>query len=385
MSDKHSPQHVEIIWGNTILDEGFTTIPNLIIRNYRKVGLTHGEYSLLTILFSFKHDVKDPYPSQETLAKIFYGDSYEEGKSERALRKLIKSMEDKNLLEVSFRYIEGKRKSNQYNFKLLIDACLAHMQPKKVEEKEEVKVTKKKKLPEQKVPVLAEQKVPVESAQKVPVESIQKVPTKKKREKDNLKKKNEKESIYPEQVETLDINPLIKRVLEKQMDRLIAFNLNIFDIELHIKNTQDVYPANEYAFVLDSLLTKMIKKPGSFGSVMNDWLARNREMNNKSAQAKKVKPLHIVREEPVPEWLGKDDNVNDDESNEAYESLKIMFKEENPDAADSQLSVWMDEKYKEHGIVEFDYVGLNKALGDAKKKAKLAEYKAWSEKQSAMV
>jgi len=376
MSDKQSPQHVEIIWGNPILDEGFTTIPNLIIRNYRKVGLTHGEYSLLTILFSFKHDVKDPYPSQETLAKIFYGDSYEEGKSERALRKLIKSMEDKNLLEISFRYIEGKRKSNQYNFKPLIDACLAYIKPNKMKEQVEVKTAKKKKLPEQ--------KVPVESAQKVPVESAQKVPTKKKREKDNIKKKNEKESIYPEQVESLDINPLIKRVLEKQMDRLIAFNLNIFDIELHIKNTETVYPANEYAFVLDNLLTKMSKKPESIGAVMNDWLIRNREMNNKSAQANKVKPLHIVREEPVPEWLGKDDKINDDQSNEAYEALKTKFKDENPDMPDSQLAVWMDEKYKEHGIAEFDYVGLDKALGDAKKAALKAEFDAWKKKEGVM-
>ena len=373
MSEKQSPQHVEVIWGNPILDEGFTPIPNLIIRNYKKVGLTHGEYSLLTIMFSFKHDVKDPYPSQETLAKIFYADSYEEGKSERALRKLIKSMEDKNLLVVSFRYIDGKRKSNQYNFKPLIDACLAYMEPKKVQEKEEVIVTKKKKLPEQKVPVLPEQKVPVESTPKVPVESTPKVPTKKKREKDNLKKKKEKESIYPEQVENLDINPLIKRVLENQMDRLIAFNLNIFDIELHIKSTEDVYPANEYAYVLDNLLTKMTEKPGSFGAVMNVWLARNRKTKSEFANSGNVKSKGFVREEKK-EWQGNDEVEKNDQDDEAFEYLKTMFKKEKPDAAESELTAWMDEKYKKHNVAEFDYVKLQSAI-------MLAQFKSWQNEQ----
>jgi hypothetical protein len=66
--------HVELVWGSAILDDGFTTMPNMITRNYRRLGMTHGEYSFISLLATFKHDVNDPYPSQETLAALYFAD-----------------------------------------------------------------------------------------------------------------------------------------------------------------------------------------------------------------------------------------------------------------------------------------------------------------------
>lgn len=40
-----------VIWGNEIPTEGFTMIPNVLIRNYRKLGIQHGEFGFLCCPF----------------------------------------------------------------------------------------------------------------------------------------------------------------------------------------------------------------------------------------------------------------------------------------------------------------------------------------------
>lgn len=84
-----------------------------------------------------------------------------------------------------------------------------------------------------------------------------------------------------------------------------------------------------------------------------------------------------VREEIKPDWMGKEAKEMDP-SDEVYNYLKTKFKDENPNAAESELSVWMDEKYKLHGVAEFDYQNLKSAIVQAEKEqlqAKWAEYK----------
>lgn len=84
-----------------------------------------------------------------------------------------------------------------------------------------------------------------------------------------------------------------------------------------------------------------------------------------------------VREEIKPEWMGKEEKAIDP-SDEVYNYLKTMFKNEYPNAAESELSAWMDEKYKLHGVAEFDYENLKAAIVQAEKErlqAKWAEYK----------
>lgn len=54
--------HVEVIWGTPILDEGFTPIPNLVIR-YASELMTPKEFQFICVLATFKHDSRDPHPS----------------------------------------------------------------------------------------------------------------------------------------------------------------------------------------------------------------------------------------------------------------------------------------------------------------------------------
>lgn len=394
---ENQTQHVEVIWGNPILDEGFTTIPNLIIKNYTRVGLTHAEYGLLTILFSFKRDSNDPFPSQETLAKIFYGDSYKPGTSERALRKVLSGIENKGLLEMGYRYINGKRSSSVYNFGPLIEACLQFVKPKK-EPAGSVVVTvaKKKKLPEQKVPVVEEPEVPVESAPKVPVGQEPEVPIKKKREKDRFKKKNEKESIYLEieKLTDLDVKPNIQKTLMNKIDRLIQFNLNVFEIGLHAKSAEEVYSANEYAFTLDSLLSKMKKRPDSFGAVMDNWLARNRkrEFPDKPSANKSSHPvpnvkgtnkdaLDFTRTEPISDYILEDERKKAEAEKKIQEQIARVQPHQNEEQLDAFIPllerfrqhtekkgiencdflVWLEEESKKYNVSAWDF----KAIQDA--------------------
>jgi len=108
---------MEIIWGVSILDEGFTSIPNLIIRNYRKLGIEHGEFGFICQLLTYKHDTRDPYPSRATLAANMTC-------SERQIDKWIKSLRNKGLLITGrLRNVHNKKWDNTvYNFKPLIDA-----------------------------------------------------------------------------------------------------------------------------------------------------------------------------------------------------------------------------------------------------------------------
>ncbi|MEP9408528.1 hypothetical protein ABKP09_19615 [Peribacillus frigoritolerans] len=87
-----------------------------------------------------------------------------------------------------------------------------------------------------------------------------------------------------------------------------------------------------------------------------------------------------VREEVVPEYLSKDVKEMGP-SDEAYDHLKTLFKNEKPYAAESELTVWMDEKYKEHGIAEMDYVSLEAAIVKAQKDALDAKWKAWKDSE----
>lgn len=94
------PTRIETFWGARILDEGFTSIPNILVRNYRALGIEHGEWGLICTLLSYKHDNRDPFPEQETLSRHL-------GVSVRQIRKWTDSLVAKGLLRV------GRRRHNR--------------------------------------------------------------------------------------------------------------------------------------------------------------------------------------------------------------------------------------------------------------------------------
>lgn len=108
---------LEIMWGVPTLDDGFSAIPNLLIRKYRKLGMTNGEACFINLLITFRHDERDPYPSRKTLADYLEC-------SERQITKWIRSLKSKGLLSTEQQEIPvtGKWKKNVFSFKPLLDA-----------------------------------------------------------------------------------------------------------------------------------------------------------------------------------------------------------------------------------------------------------------------
>jgi len=101
-------------WGNKILDDGFTMIPNTLLENYTKIGLNHTDMAVITAILRFAYHGKRPFPSQKTITNIT-------GLSERTIRDTINKIMIKGYLTVQKRYIKGegneiRRTSNLYNF-----------------------------------------------------------------------------------------------------------------------------------------------------------------------------------------------------------------------------------------------------------------------------
>jgi hypothetical protein len=112
-------ERLEAIWGHRLLDEGFLGIPNIIVRNYRRLGIEHGEFGLICTILTYKHNTHDPYPSHEKLAEHLQC-------STRQVRKWIDSLEAKQLLLIGRRRNKDSKQLGPmvYNFKPLIDAAL---------------------------------------------------------------------------------------------------------------------------------------------------------------------------------------------------------------------------------------------------------------------
>ena len=116
-----SMEMVTAKWGVAILDHGFTNLPNMLIRCFRRLdpAIEHGEMSLLTTLFSYQHGPNAPHPSMKTLAENL-------GCSEKQIQKWVASLNKKGYLEIEqYAYEDGRWSTNHYNFKKLIDAVCA--------------------------------------------------------------------------------------------------------------------------------------------------------------------------------------------------------------------------------------------------------------------
>lgn len=55
------------VWGE-ILDEGFTSVPNILLRYRTNLGIKSHHLALIIDIMSFKWDSENPFPSYSTLA-----------------------------------------------------------------------------------------------------------------------------------------------------------------------------------------------------------------------------------------------------------------------------------------------------------------------------
>lgn len=264
--------NVEMIWGTPILDEGFANVPNMIIRNYKKLGMTHAEFGLIMQLITYKHDDGDPFPSQETLA-----DHMET--SARHIRSILSSLEKKELIEVEFRYIDGKRSSNVYILKPMIDKCLELKGEEPLPETKErnIKRAKKKKktLPEQKLPEvntpdLPEENVPVEMTQNVPELPEENVPSNNTREYNKVNRTNEyhNQSITEQDIENMNLPIPIKQTLIKNRKRLIDDDIGLRDITSLYKTYASKVDEYSFSQVLSNVLSKTKGTIRNLGAIL---------------------------------------------------------------------------------------------------------------------
>jgi hypothetical protein len=149
----------------------------------------------------------------------------------------------------------------------------------------------------------------------------------------------------------------LKKLLDKKIDRLIKFEINISDIDLHYNAVKEVYPENEYAFVLDNLIAKMTFKPNNFASVMDDWLKRNKENLIKMIQHAKEKNKPIPKE-MLPSWFTE---LNTSEQQRYWdEEIKTLFRQKQKEDRNKKMTD-EEKETKQQEIEE-----MLKKLGEVK-------------------
>lgn len=100
------------------------------------------------------------------------------------------------------------------------------------------------------------------------------------------------------ELENSNLPPNIIRTLKDRVGRLVSDNIKVIDIENHFNAVKDIYPSNEYAFVLGNLLDKAEDTIKNISSLMNRWLQNNRNFNQEVSEPKSKK---TIRQEIIPE------------------------------------------------------------------------------------
>lgn len=105
-------------WSSRIESGGFTNIPNILIKNQSKLGITDPEMVVIMCLALYKWDRRLPYPSVSTLSE-------HTGKTPGAIRNNVRSLEKKGLIKRVYR----DNQSNQYDLRPLVKVLESYTQP----------------------------------------------------------------------------------------------------------------------------------------------------------------------------------------------------------------------------------------------------------------
>lgn len=329
MINEHNSK-VELVWGNEILDDGFLVLPNMLVRYARKLGLTYGQIHLINVIFTYKHDTRDPYPSQELIAEHM-------DITTRQVRKLIESIEEKGFVLVGQRCTsEGKFLSNIYNFKPLIDKCIELNQKHPIETPEEESIRWKKskktvgtKCTDGKKPSDGT-KCTDDSTQNLPTDTTQKVPTKITIKNNNIKDKEEEEAL-PNPFRFYEENGfgMIGGHIAEKINYWLDSNL--FDtpeaivveaMKLALENN-----AKNWKYTETILRNWTEKKAKS----LNDVQALVAEFNQKKT---KNNSLHRnnrknVRKDKLPKWLSEESKKENNVQESPGESVEFEQKKKN--------------------------------------------------------
>ena len=106
----NNPYRIVARWGDELLDDGFTVLPNLILRYYAKLGMSPAEMMLVVHIVQFQWTEQNPYPSLPGVAERM-------GLSRRQVNNYVSSLKRKGFLRVIQRTTaEGRQDTNEYDF-----------------------------------------------------------------------------------------------------------------------------------------------------------------------------------------------------------------------------------------------------------------------------
>ncbi len=105
-------------WSHQLQSDGFTAIPNTLIKNQARLGITDPEMVVIVSLVSFKWSQQMPYPSVATLSSF-------SGKTTGAVRTNLRNLEKKGLI----RRIYRESKTSKYDLSPLIKVLNSYAQP----------------------------------------------------------------------------------------------------------------------------------------------------------------------------------------------------------------------------------------------------------------
>jgi len=115
----NSKYGITSIWGDQILDNGFTISPNLILDNYTKLGITPTEMMFIIHVTQHKWSPANPYPGLLTISSKL-------GIELRQVKRIVASIKNKGFMVVRERYLPGKgQTTNEYDFTPLREAVVA--------------------------------------------------------------------------------------------------------------------------------------------------------------------------------------------------------------------------------------------------------------------
>lgn len=104
-------------WSYRLQSDGFTAIPNTLIKNQARLGITDPEMVVIVSLASFKWNRQMPYPSVATLSGFT-------GKTTGAVRNNLRNLEKKGLIKRIYR----ENQTNKYDLSPLINVLDSYAQ-----------------------------------------------------------------------------------------------------------------------------------------------------------------------------------------------------------------------------------------------------------------
>jgi hypothetical protein len=109
---------ISVLFGDQILQAGFTSVPNLVLNHYAELGITPAEMMFIIHMWQFRWTERDPYPSLTTIADKM-------DVSWRQAHRYAKSLEQKGFLIIKSRQEPGRGQvTSEYDFEPLLKAVL---------------------------------------------------------------------------------------------------------------------------------------------------------------------------------------------------------------------------------------------------------------------